>query len=177
MSKIDSSAKFLPIQAAVLTVSDSRAPENDLSGDSLQSSLEGVGHKLQERCIVKDELADIRQQVKQWIHNPEIDAILITGGTGITGRDVTPEAIKDLFDKEIPGFGDLFRQLSYEKIGTACIHSRACAGVAEGTYIFSLPGSPKACQDAWQWILAEQLDSRCRPCNFVQLMPRLQEHL
>ena len=176
MPKIDESRPFLPVNIAVMTVSDTRTPGDDRSGDALVERLTGAGHRLGARAIVKDDVAAIRAQVQAWIADPEIDVVLTTGGTGVTGRDVTPEAVEALFDKPIPGFGELFRQLSYAKVGTSTIQSRATGGVANGTYIFALPGSPSACRDAWDDILVFQLDNRHRPCNLVELMPRLREH-
>ena len=168
-------SEFLPVNIAVLTVSDTRTPEDDRSGDILVERLEGAGHKLAARTIVKDETDLIAGQFRQWIDDPEIDIVIATGGTGLTGRDVTPEALAQVADKDIPGFGELFRMLSYEKIKTSTIQSRAAAGVAGGTYLFALPGSPGACKDAWDDILVHQLDIRFRPCNFVEMMPRLIE--
>ncbi len=168
-------SEFLPVNIAVLTVSDTRTPEDDRSGDILVERLEGAGHKLAARTIVKDETDMIAGQFRQWIDDPEIDVVIATGGTGLTGRDVTPEALAEVADKDIPGFGELFRMLSYEKIKTSTIQSRAAAGVAGGTYLFALPGSPGACKDAWDEILVHQLDIRFRPCNFVEMMPRLKE--
>ena len=168
-------SEFLPVNIAVLTVSDTRTPEDDRSGDILVERLQGAGHKLAARAIVKDETDLIAGQFRQWIDDPEIDVVIATGGTGLTGRDVTPEALAEVADKDIPGFGELFRMLSYEKIKTSTIQSRAAAGVAGGTYLFALPGSPGACKDAWDDILVHQLDIRFRPCNFVEMMPRLKE--
>ena len=176
MPKIDESRPFLPVNIAVMTVSDTRTPADDRSGDALAERLTGAGHRLGARAIVKDDVAAIRAQVQAWIADPGIDVVLTTGGTGVTGRDVTPEAVEALFDKPIPGFGELFRQLSYAKVSTSTIQSRATGGVANGTYIFALPGSPSACRDAWDDILVFQLDNRHRPCNLVELMPRLREH-
>lgn len=176
MPKIDESRPFLPVNIAVMTVSDTRTLGDDRSGDALVERLTGAGHRLGARAIVKDNVAAIRAQVQSWIADPEIDVVLTTGGTGVTGRDVTPEAVEALFDKPIPGFGELFRQLSYAKVGTSTIQSRATGGVTNGTYIFALPGSPSACRDAWDDILVFQLDNRHRPCNLVELMPRLREH-
>jgi len=176
MPKIDENRPFLPVNIAVVTVSDTRTLEDDRSGDALVERLTGTGHKLAARAIVKDDVASIRAQVQAWIADPQIDVVLTTGGTGVTGRDVTPEAVEALFEKPIPGFGELFRYLSYAKVGTSTIQSRATGGVANGTYIFALPGSPSACRDAWDDILVWQLDNRHRPCNLVELMPRLREH-
>ncbi len=172
---LDEKRPFLPVNIAVLTVSDTRTPADDRSGDTLADRLTGAGHKLAARTIVKDDIAAIVAQLERWIDDPEIDAVLATGGTGVTGRDVTPEALQQVSEKEIPGFGELFRWISFQKIGTSTIQSRATAGVARGTYLFALPGSPGACRDAWDEILVHQLDIRFRPCNFVELMPRLQE--
>jgi molybdenum cofactor biosynthesis protein B len=166
---------FLPVNIAVMTVSDTRTASDDKSGDALAHRLEGAGHVLAARTIVKDDQAAIVAQLKAWIADKNIDVVLATGGTGVTGRDVTPEAFAQVYEKEIPGFGELFRMLSYEKIGTSTIQSRATAGVAGGTYLFALPGSPSACRDAWDDILVHQLDYRFKPCNFVELMPRLME--
>ncbi len=167
--------EFLAVNIAVLTVSDSRTADDDRSGDTLVQRLEEAGHKLAAREIVKDEIADISAKFKEWADDPEIDVILATGGTGVTGRDVTPEALWAVQDKDIPGFGELFRMVSFEKIKTSTMQSRACAGVVGGTYVFALPGSPGACKDAWDEILVHQLDIRTRPCNFVELIPRLKE--
>jgi molybdenum cofactor biosynthesis protein B len=172
---LDEKHPFQPVNIAVLTVSDTRTEADDRSGDTLTDRLTGAGHKLAARAIVKDDIAAIVSQLQQWIDDPEIDAVLATGGTGVTGRDVTPEALLQVSEKEIPGFGELFRWISFQKIGTSTIQSRATAGVAKGTYLFALPGSPGACRDAWDEILVHQLDIRFRPCNFVELMPRLQE--
>ena len=177
MSRIDESRPFLPVNIAVLTVSDTRKLADDKSGAKLAAMLSTDGHKLASREIVKDDAAAIVERLKAYIADPEIDVVLTTGGTGVTGRDVTPEAFKAVMEKEIEGFGELFRWLSYEKIGTSTMQSRALGGVANGTYLFALPGSPGACRDAWQGILHYQLDARLRPCNLVELMPRLKEHL
>lgn len=176
MPKIDETRPFLAVNVAVLTVSDTRTLAEDRSGDALAERIAAGGHKLAARAISKDDVPSIRAQVQQWIADPEIDVVLTTGGTGVTGRDVTPEAVEGLFEKTIPGFGELFRMLSYQKVGTSTIQSRAIGGVANATYIFSLPGSPSACRDAWDDILVFQLDNRHRPCNLVELMPRLLEH-
>lgn len=176
MPEIDQSRAFVPINIAILTVSDTRTVESDKSGDLLKERIEGYGHRVVARSIVKDEIEVIQTEVKQWIESPSIDVVISTGGTGLTGRDVTPEAFKAIFEKEIEGFGELFRWLSFKKIGTSTIQSRAIAGVAGGTYIFALPGSTGACKDAWDEILQYQLDIRFRPCNFVEIMPRLREH-
>ena len=172
---IDESRAFLPVRIAVLTISDTRTLADDRSGDTLVTRLEGAGHILAERAIVTDDTDVIVSRLHALIDNPEVDCVLTTGGTGVTGRDVTPEALARVWDKEIPGFGELFRMLSYRTIGTSTIQSRATAGVARGTYIFALPGSTGAVVDAWDGILKDQLDSRHRPCNFVELMPRLME--
>jgi molybdenum cofactor biosynthesis protein B len=177
MPGIDESKSFLAVNIAVLTVSDSRDLGSDRSGAALQERIEAAGHKLAAREIVKDDAAAIKDLVAKWIADPAIDVVIATGGTGVTGRDVTPEAFQALYDKEIPGFGELFRQLSYAKIGTSTMQSRATGGVAKGTYLFAVPGSPGACRDAWDDILRWQLDSRFRPCNLVELMPRLLEHV
>ena len=158
-------------------MSDARAETDDKSGRTLVERIEGAGHRVSAKKIVRDEKADIVVQLRAWIADPMIDVVISTGGTGVTGRDVTPEAFQAVFEKEIPGFGELFRMLSYQKVGTSTIQSRATAGVAGGTYLFALPGSPGACRDAWDDILVHQLDNRHRPCNLVELMPRLQEHL
>ncbi len=177
MSKIEGERAFHPVNIAVLTISDSRTPENDTSGNVLVERIERAGHRVAARAIVADERDRIAAQYRAWISDPAIDAVISTGGTGLTGRDVTPEALSDVVEKEIPGFGELFRWLSFAKIGTSTIQSRACAGVANGTYLFALPGSPGACKDAWDDILVHQFDARFRPCNFVEIMPRLKEHL
>jgi molybdenum cofactor biosynthesis protein B len=172
---IDESARFLPVRIAVLTVSDSRTLADDRSGAILVERLTQAGHILADRAIVRDDADLIVSRLHGWIDDPEVDVIISTGGTGLTGRDVTPEAFARVRDKEIEGFGELFRWLSYAKIGTSTVQSRATAAVARGTYLFALPGSSGAVQDGWDWILATQLDSRHRPCNFVELMPRLKE--
>jgi molybdopterin adenylyltransferase len=177
MSKIDSPRPFLAVNIAILTISDSRTLEDDRSGQTLVDRLQGAGHILADRAIVTDDVPAITAKLKEWIANPEVDAVIATGGTGVTGRDVTPEAFEAIYDKAVPGFGELFRMLSYEKIKTSTIQSRATAGVAGGTYLFAVPGSPGACKDAWDDILVQQLDSRHMPCNFVELMPRLMEGL
>ena len=167
--------KFLPVSIALLTVSDTRVFENDKSGNLLEKKIYDCGHVLFDRKIVKDEIFDIQKISKTWINNSDVEVIISTGGTGLTGRDVSPEAFRSIFDKEIEGFGELFRFLSFKKIGTSTIQSRALAGVANGTYIFVLPGSPSACKDAWEEILSHQLDYTHKPCNFVEIMPRLLE--
>jgi len=172
---IDEGRTFLPVRIAVLTVSDTRTLADDRSGDTLVDRLTVAGHVLADRLIVTDDRSAIVARLHAWIDDPQVDVILTTGGTGVTGRDVTPEALTQVQDKEIPGFGELFRWLSYQSIGTSTIQSRATACVARGTYIFALPGSTGAVRDAWDGILASQLDSRFRPCNFVELMPRLTE--
>ena len=175
MFGINEEIDFVAINIAVMTVSDTRTELEDKSGDTLVNRLQRAGHNLASRVIIKDETDAIVSQLQVWIDDPKIDAVLATGGTGVTGRDVTPEAFQKVFDKEIPGFGELFRMLSYKKIGTSTIQSRATAGVAKGTYLFALPGSTGACKDAWDDILVYQLDIRHKPCNFVELIPRLQE--
>jgi molybdenum cofactor biosynthesis protein B len=177
MAGIDENRKFLPVAIAVLTVSDSRGPKEDESGKTLIDRLQAAGHTLAARAVVKDDVAQIRKQLTAWIDDPTIDVIVTTGGTGLTGRDVTPEAVEGLYEKRIEGFGELFRWISYGKVGTSTIQSRAVGGVCRGTYLFSLPGSPSACRDGWDEILRFQLDSRYRPCNLVELMPRLMEHI
>lgn len=174
---IDESRTFLPVNIAVLTVSDTRDLASDRSGDTLAERITKAGHRLAAREICKDEPALIEALLRRWIADKDVDCVITTGGTGITGRDVTPEAFSRVLEKEITGFGELFRMLSYQKIGTSTIQSRAIGGVAGGTYLFALPGSTGACKDAWDDILVWQLDARHRPCNLVELMPRLQEHL
>ena len=177
MARIDESRPFLPVGIAVLTVSDTRTAETDTSGNTLAARIEAAGHRVVERAIERDEADRIEAVLRRWIADPAVDAVITTGGTGITGRDVTPEAFDRVLEKRIEGFGELFRMLSYQKIGTSTIQSRAIGGVAGGTYLFALPGSTGAVKDAWDDILVWQLDSRHRPCNLVELMPRLQEHL
>ena len=172
---IDENLPFTPVQIAVLTVSDSRTPATDKSGDTLAQRIEAAGHILAARAIETDDRDRLVARLNDWIDDPAIDCIITTGGTGVTGRDVTPEALAIVQDKDIPGFGELFRWLSYAKIGTSTIQSRACACVARGTYIFALPGSTGAVKDGWDDILVTQLDNRHKPCNFVELMPRLRE--
>ncbi len=172
---IDESAIFIPVSIALLTVSDTRTHADDRSGDRLAELIAGAGHDLVRRAIIRDDVDALVAQLHVWIDDPAVDCIVSTGGTGVTGRDVTPEAIDRLGGKSIPGFGELFRWLSYANIGTSTIQSRACAAVVRGTYIFALPGSTGAVADGWNGILATQLDSRHRPCNFVELMPRLRE--
>jgi molybdenum cofactor biosynthesis protein B len=169
------SREFIPVRIALMTVSDTRTRANDTSGDTLEARVREAGHAVAERVIVHDEIKDIVAQLLKWIADPEIDVIISTGGTGLTGRDVTPEAFRSVFEKEIDGFSALFHRISYEKVGTSTIQSRACAGVALGTYLFALPGSPGAVKDGWDGILKSQLDARHRPCNFVEIMPRLLE--
>jgi molybdenum cofactor biosynthesis protein B len=172
---IDETREFLLVRIAVLTVSDTRGPADDKSGDTLVERLTGAGHILADREIERDDVDAIVERLAGWISDPEIDVVITTGGTGVTGRDVTPEAVEAVAEKMIPGFGEAFRWLSYDKIGTSTIQSRACACVAGGTYIFALPGSTGAVKDGWDLILKDQLDSRFRPCNFVELLPRLTE--
>ena len=177
MLKNDGVRDFLAVNIAVLTVSDSRTLDEDKSGIVLVNRIEKAGHKVAAREIVTDEISLIVEKLNGWIANISIDVVLATSGTGVTGRDVTPEAFAQVYEKEVPGFGELFRWISYQKIATSTIQSRATAGVAGGTYLFALPGSPGACKDAWDEILVHQLDIRHLPCNFVELMPRLKEHL
>ena len=174
---LDESRTFLPVNIAVLTVSDTRDLPTDRSGDTLVQRIAAAGHRVAAREIVRDDAPAIEATLRRWIADPQVDCVITTGGTGITGRDVTPEAFARVLEKEITGFGELFRMLSYAKIGTSTIQSRAIGGVAGGTYLFALPGSTGACKDAWDDILVHQLDSRFRPCNLVELMPRLKEHL
>jgi molybdopterin adenylyltransferase len=177
MSRIDETRPFLPCQIAVLTVSDTRTLATDTSGDALAARIAAAGHIVAERAIVRDDAEDIEMLLQRWIQDEAVDVVITSGGTGITGRDVTPEAFERVLEKKIEGFGELFRMLSYQKIGTSTMQSRALGGVAGGTYLFALPGSTGAVKDAWDDILVWQLDSRHRPCNLVELMPRLQEHL
>lgn len=176
MPKIDESRPFLAVNVAILTVSDTRTEADDRSGNTLAELAAADGHRVVARRIVRDEQAAIVAQLREWIADPAVDVVVSTGGTGVTGRDVTPEAFESVFEKRIDGFGELFRWLSYAKIGTSTIQSRATGGVAGGTYLFALPGSPGACRDGWEGILRAQLDNRHRPCNLVELMPRLLEH-
>jgi molybdenum cofactor biosynthesis protein B len=177
MSRIDESRPFIPVAIAVLTVSDTRTVDDDKSGQVLADRIQEAGHRLVHRKIVSDEVEEIRAQVVRWIGEPGVDIVITTGGTGFTGRDVTPEALEPLFEKRMDGFSQVFHRVSYDKIGTSTIQSRATAGVAGATLIFCLPGSPGACKDAWDEILRPQLDYRHMPCNFVEIMPRLDEHL
>jgi molybdenum cofactor biosynthesis protein B len=172
---IDPGLTFRPVHIAVLTVSDTRGLAEDRSGDTLVARLEAAGHVLADRAVLRDDVDAIVARLHRWIDDPDVDCIITTGGTGVTGRDVTPEAVERVATKMIPGFGELFRWLSFAKIGTSTVQSRACACVARGTYIFALPGSTGAVKDGWDGILKDQLDSRHRPCNFVELMPRLLE--
>ncbi|MEM8686433.1 MAG: molybdenum cofactor biosynthesis protein B [Pseudomonadota bacterium] len=177
MSRIDEKRSFIPLNIAVLTVSDTRSEQDDRSGATLVGRLEEAGHHLADRTIVRDDVPTIQDMVKSWIESDGVDVVISTGGTGLTGRDVTPEALEALFEKRIDGFSTAFHMLSYDKIGTSTVQSRVTAGVAGGTYIFCLPGSPGACKDGWDGILKSQLDYRHMPCNFVEIMPRLDEHL
>lgn len=176
MSRIDDSREFIPVRIAILTVSDSRSLAEDRSGDVLAARIEAAGHDLACRRILPDERAEIAAQLRAWASDPEIDVVITTGGTGLTGRDVTVEAHRDVYEKEIEAFGTVFTHVSMAKIGTSAVQSRATGGVANGTYMFALPGSPGACKDAWDEILGFQLDYRHRPCNFVEILPRLTEH-
>lgn len=177
MPGLDPSKPFVPLSIAVLTVSDTRNLADDKSGALLQERIATAGHKLAARAIVKDDIKAIRARVKAWIKDKKIDVVITTGGTGFTGRDVTPEAVEPLFEKRMDGFSAAFHQISFGKIGSSTIQSRATAGTANSTFVFCLPGSPGACRDAWDEILAHQLDFRHRPCNFVEILPRLGEHL
>lgn len=177
MPGIDPTRPFRPLRIAVLTISDSRTAADDRSGDLLVERLVSAGHELADRALVPDELDRIVARLREWIEDPGVEVVITTGGTGVTGRDVTPEALDAVVDKPLPGFGELFRMISFDKIGSSALQSRATAGVAGDTYLFALPGSPGACRDGWDDILKWQLDSRFRPCNLVELMPRLQEHL
>jgi molybdenum cofactor biosynthesis protein B len=176
MSRIDESKDFIPVRIAILTVSDSRDISEDRSGEALVTRIEEAGHTLADRMIVRDERDQIADQLREWVASDEVDVVISTGGTGLTGRDVTVEAHRDVYEKEIDAFGTVFTMVSMQKIGTSAIQSRATGGVAGGTYLFALPGSPGACKDAWDEILKWQLDYRHRPCNFVEIMPRLDEH-
>ncbi|MEM8797513.1 MAG: molybdenum cofactor biosynthesis protein B [Pseudomonadota bacterium] len=177
MSRIDETRPFIPVGIAVLTVSDTRGLEDDRSGDTLVARIEAAGHKLSARAIVKDDVDAIRAQVQAWAEDETVDAVITTGGTGFTGRDVTPDALEPLFDKRMDGFSEVFHRISFDKIGTSTIQSRATAGLIQTTFVFALPGSTGACKDAWDGILKLQLDYRHMPCNFVEIMPRLDEHL
>ena len=177
MTRIDENLKFVPVRIAVLTVSDTRALEDDKSGQVLVDRLLKDGHVLADRTIIRDERDQIADQLRKWIADKDVDVVISTGGTGLTGRDVTVEAHRDVYEKEIDAFGTVFTMISMEKIGTSAVQSRATGGVAGGTYLFALPGSPGACKDAWDGLLQAQLDFRHRPCNFVEMMPRLDEHL
>ncbi len=176
MPRIDETRPFIPVRIAILTMSDTRTPKEDASGNALSEMIRDAGHEVADRDLAKDDVPAIRTIVERWIKDPTIDVVITTGGTGFTGRDVTPEAVKPLFEKEIEGFSTVFHMISFQKIETSTVQSRACGGVAHGTYIFCLPGSPGACKDAWNGILKWQLDNRHRPCNFVEIMPRLEEH-
>ncbi|MGE5512796.1 MAG: molybdenum cofactor biosynthesis protein B [Bacteroidota bacterium] len=176
MPRIDETRPFIPVRIAVLTVSDTRTIKDDKSGDLLAEMIKESGHEVIDRAVVRDDVAQIRARVQGWIANSQIDVVITTGGTGFTGRDVTPEAVKPLFEKEIEGFSTVFHMISFKSVETSTLQSRACGGVAHGTYIFCLPGSPGACKDGWHGILKWQLDNRNRPCNFVEIMPRLEEH-
>jgi molybdenum cofactor biosynthesis protein B len=176
MPGIDPGRAFRPLNIAVLTVSDSRSLAEDRSGDLLVDRLTAAGHRLADRALVVDDAGRIAEQLRAWVADPAVDVVISTGGTGVTGRDVTPEALERVAEKLIPGFGELFRLISFNKIGTSALQSRAMAGVAGGTYLFALPGSPGACRDGWDEILSSQLDIRHRPCNFAELLPRLREH-
>ncbi|SFU03720.1 molybdenum cofactor biosynthesis protein B [Sedimentitalea nanhaiensis] len=176
MAGIDDSRDFVPVRIAVLTVSDSRSLDQDKSGQVLVDRLQRAGHVLAERTILPDERDQIADRLRRWIADPQIDVVISTGGTGLTGRDVTVEAHRDVYEKEIEAFGTVFTLISMDKIGTSAVQSRATGGVAGGTYLFALPGSPGACKDAWDGLLSMQLDYRHRPCNFVEIMPRLDEH-
>lgn len=177
MSKTDTQRPFIPVGIAVLTVSDTRGPADDRSGDTLAARITEAGHRLVHRAIVADERDEIAATVRRWADDPQVDVVISTGGTGFTGRDVTPEALEPLFDKRMDGFSAVFHRISYDKIGTSTIQSRATGGVINATFVFVLPGSPGACRDAWDGILKAQLDYRHMPCNFVEIMPRLDEHL
>ena len=173
MAKLDENHPFKPLRIAVLTVSDTREPATDKSGDTLVSMITKAGHAIADRAIVTDDIGAIRGKVQGWIDDPKVNVVITTGGTGFTRRDVTPEAVKPLFEKEMEGFAVIFHQISFAQVETSTIQSRACAGVAKGTYVFCLPGSPGACKDAWDGILKWQLDSRHKPCNLVEILPRL----
>ena len=176
MSRIDESKEFIPVRIAVLTVSDTRSLDEDRSGQTLVDRIGKAGHVLTDRKILRDERAEIAEQLRTWCADPGIDVVISTGGTGLTGRDISVEAHRDVYEKEIEAFGTVFTLISMQKIGTSAVQSRACGGVANGTYLFALPGSPGACKDAWDEILVWQLDYRHLPCNFVEILPRLDEH-
>ncbi|WP_295556347.1 molybdenum cofactor biosynthesis protein B [uncultured Hyphomicrobium sp.] len=176
MNRLDETRPFIPLRIAILTMSDTRTAAEDKSGDTLAALATDAGHTVAARALLKDDADAIRAKVAGWIADPEVDVVITTGGTGFTGRDVTPEAVKPLFEKEIDGFAILFHQISFASVGTSTIQSRACGGIARGTLIFCLPGSTGACKDAWNGILKWQLDNRHRPCNFVEIMPRFEEH-
>ena len=177
MPRIDESKDFIPVRIAILTVSDTRSMAEDRSGQTLVDRLTEAGHILADRHIVRDERAEIAAQLRKWVADPQVDVVISTGGTGLTGRDVTVEAHRDVYEKEIDAFGTVFTIISMQKIGTSAVQSRATGGVAGGTYLFALPGSTGACKDAWDEILLKQFDYRHKPCNFVEIMPRLDEHL
>lgn len=177
MSRIDETRQFIPVSIAVLTVSDTRSIEEDKSGKTLADRIKQAGHLLANRKIVTDDIPEIQSVVREWINDTDIDVVITTGGTGFTGRDVTPDALEPMFEKKMDGFSEVFHRISYDKIGTSTIQSRATGGVSGATFIFCLPGSPGACKDAWDGILSKQLDYRHMPCNFVEIMPRLDEHL
>jgi molybdopterin adenylyltransferase len=177
MARLDETRPFIPVGIAVLTVSDTRTLSDDRSGDTLAARIADAGHRLAARAIVKDDVAAIRNQVEAWTRDDAVDVVITTGGTGFTGRDVTPEALEPIFEKRMDGFSEVFHRISYDKIGTSTIQSRATGGVLNATFVFVLPGSPGACKDAWDGILKAQLDYRHMPCNFVEIMPRLDEHL
>ena len=176
MSRIDESKEFIPTRIAVLTVSDTRSLDEDRSGQTLVDRIEKAGHVVADRKILRDERSEIANQLRDWCADPGIDVVISTGGTGLTGRDISVEAHRDVYEKEIEAFGTVFTMVSMQKIGTSAVQSRACGGVANGTYLFALPGSPGACKDAWDEILVWQLDYRHLPCNFVEILPRLDEH-
>ena len=177
MSRIDENRPFVSVGIAVLTISDTRSLEDDKSGTTLAERISEAGHRLVSRKIVTDDVEAIREVVRAWANDPDVDVIITTGGTGFTGRDVTPEALEPLFEKRMDGFSEVFHRISYDKIGTSTIQSRATGGVMNATFLFALPGSPGACRDGWDHILKPQLDYRHMPCNFVEIMPRLDEHL
>ena len=177
MGRIDDTRPFIPVNIAILTVSDTRKAADDKSGDTLAKRIEEAGHKIADRMILQDERAEIADQLRAWCAREDVDVVISTGGTGLTGRDVTVEAHRDVYEKEIDAFGTVFTMVSMQKIGTSAVQSRATGGVAQGTYLFALPGSPGACKDAWDEILKYQLDYRHMPCNFVEILPRLDEHL